>query len=118
MSSVYIAGYFLFFVIFCLICKDEKFKDKKIKNIHIIFALVLIGAFALRCYYTTYGLYHQWDFTCYRTWAEKTVDIGFKNMYNGDFFLDYPPSICIFCISLNLSKTPWASVTAALGTYF
>ena len=29
MSSVYIAGYFLFFVIFCLICKDEKFKDKK-----------------------------------------------------------------------------------------
>ena len=104
MSSVYIAGYFLFFVIFCPICKDEKFKDKKIKNIHIIFALVLIGAFALRCYYTTYGLYHQYDFTCYRTWAEKTVDIGFKNMYNGDFFLDYPPFYLYFLYFTQLIK--------------
>ncbi|MDD6186951.1 MAG: phospholipid carrier-dependent glycosyltransferase [Oscillospiraceae bacterium] len=56
-----------------------------------ILFLILFTGFAVRCALAARDYSFSFDTGCFTAWAAKTVEVGFGNMYGGDFFLDYPP---------------------------
>ena len=83
-------------LVYCALCvliyfyaekRDVLGKDinKKILAVFIILAAALRIVPALQEYCFTY------DINCFKAWGSYANSLGFKNLYSGDFFLDYPP---------------------------
>ncbi|MBR2028554.1 MAG: glycosyltransferase family 39 protein [Oscillospiraceae bacterium] len=54
-------------------------------------AAVLLCAAAVRVFFALQDYYFTYDINCFKAWGGYANRLGFKNLYGGDFFLDYPP---------------------------
>ena len=54
-------------------------------------AAVLLAAAAVRILFALQDYCFTYDINCFKAWGSYANSLGFKNLYSGDFFLDYPP---------------------------
>ena len=85
---------FLISAIFCAVCvlvfcHFEQHREIKISK-GFLFAAVAVAA-GVRIFLALQDYYFTYDMNCFVAWGGYAHDLGFKNLYSGDFFLDYPP---------------------------
>ncbi len=83
------------FILYCALAVLAWGQVKK-EKLHIKQPIVLLGVlFALglgiRLVFAMQDFYYSYDMSCFKAWAEYTHSYGMAHMYDGNFFLDYPP---------------------------
>lgn len=81
-------------LIYCAACVLVYFyigkKENRPLNRIAVFAL-LFAAVAVRVFFALQDYCFTYDISCFKAWGSYANALGFKNLYGGDFFLDYPP---------------------------
>ena len=85
----------LWSIIYCAVCAAVFFYIEN-KNSGRLFnrktaAVLLLAALAVRVYFGFGDYFFTYDMNCFKAWGSYARDLGFKNLYGNDFFLDYPP---------------------------
>ncbi|MBQ6928965.1 MAG: glycosyltransferase family 39 protein [Oscillospiraceae bacterium] len=82
--------------IYCAVCvlvyfyTDKKDSaDNALNRGAVIF--VLLAAAAVRVFFALQDYSFTYDTNCFKAWGSYANSLGFKNLYSGEFFLDYPP---------------------------
>ncbi len=82
-SAIYIAVCVLVFY------HLEHHSDLKIPKT--VLWLAVAAAAGVRIFFALQDYYFTYDMNCFVAWGDYAHELGFKNLYGGDFFLDYPP---------------------------
>ena len=83
-------------LIYCAVCVlvyfycDKKDADSNTLSKGAVVA-VLSAAAAVRIFLALQDYYFTYDINCFKAWGSYANNLGFKNLYGGEFFLDYPP---------------------------
>ena len=87
---------------------DGELKPQKARVLIVIFALLLMAAFALRLILagSIYG--YDVDIGCFSAWSGRMAAVGPLNFYVADYFCDYPPGYMLLLWPIGL-------INAALG---
>ncbi len=72
-----------------LFCHIEQHTEYRIPKTFLL--LAVIAAVGIRVFFGLQDYYFTYDMNCFKAWGGYAHELGFKNLYSGDFFLDYPP---------------------------
>ena len=95
-SAVYIAVCVLVFY------QIEQHKEFKIPK-GVLWAMVALAA-GIRIFFALQDYFFTYDMNCFVAWGSYARSLGFKNLYSGDFFLDYPPGYMYVLALLDLIR--------------
>ena len=82
--------------IYCAVCVLVYFYTDKKDSADNAFnrgaaVFVLLAAAAVRVFFALQDYSFTYDTNCFKAWGSYANSLGFKNLYSGEFFLDYPP---------------------------
>ena len=85
LSVIYCAAAVLVYFYMDNLDSQQKTINARIVAVVVALAVVVRVVPALQDYYFTY------DINCFKAWGSYANGLGFKNLYGGEYFLDYPP---------------------------
>ncbi|MBE6894830.1 MAG: phospholipid carrier-dependent glycosyltransferase [Ruminococcaceae bacterium] len=96
----------LFSVIYCaamvLVYFDMDKKESCGRALNTKSVCLAVGAAAvLRIFLALQDYCFTYDINCFKAWGSYANSLGFKNLYSGEFFLDYPPGYMYILALIN-----------------
>ncbi|MBE6887604.1 MAG: phospholipid carrier-dependent glycosyltransferase [Ruminococcaceae bacterium] len=83
-------------IIYCAVCTfvycclEKQKGDREIINKWLFAALIVLAA-GVRVWYGFRDYFFTYDMGTFKAWGSYAANYGFREMYNMDIFLDYPP---------------------------